>query len=317
MVTKIMTGDRRPATGEWRVAAVDMGWRCRVNRWDETADSAKPPVRPAGNLGRACSPSAPLNLGHILQKSPGVNRGSNCTSLRAKRSWWWLSGLDGDALYLHALDGGAVLAATAGGESSDLLEHGVTGSDLTECGVLPIEETGIAVADKKLATGAVGVGGASHGEHTAHVRLLVELGIELVSGITGAGHAACAFFGVRAAALDHEALDDAVEGRAIIETVTGKFFEVLDGFRGHIGPEGNSHVAVSRGDDGDFVGGGFSAHKGTRIESEGRFGQACSGVDTGDSASGGLPALTRSRSHSLRFSDLTGGWIKENENENE
>lgn len=153
------------------------------------------------------------------------------------REWAYrLSRLDGDALHLNTFDRCAVF--TAGGrERGDLLEHGVAGSQLTEGGVLAIEETGFAVADEELAASAVRIGGASHGKHSANVRLLVELGIYFVTRIAGAGHALGAFFGVRAAALDHEALDDTVEGRAIVKAIAGEFLKVRDGLRCDVGPE--------------------------------------------------------------------------------
>ncbi len=68
------------------------------------------------------------------------------------------------------------------------------------------------MADEELAAGAVRVAGAGHGEHALHVGAIVELGLDHVARSAGTGDAAGTNLGVRAAALDHEALDDAVEG---------------------------------------------------------------------------------------------------------
>src|SRR5690606_8092680 len=75
-------------------------------------------------------------------------------------------GDDLDALHLDAVDGRALFAAAAvlGRDGGDLFQHAVTGGELTEGGVLAVEETGLAVADEELAAGAVGMGGAGHGD---------------------------------------------------------------------------------------------------------------------------------------------------------
>jgi hypothetical protein len=175
-----------------------------------------------------------------------------------------LGGLDGDGFHLDALDWGALLAAATalGGQGGDLLEHAVTGGQLAERGVLFVEEAGFTVADEELATGGVRMRRAGHGDDAASMVFVVEFGGNLVARITGAGHAAGAGLGVGATALDHEALHDAVERRAVVKAVAGEFLEVFDRFGGDFRPERNGNIAVSGGDDGDFVSGGFVAHKG-------------------------------------------------------
>ncbi len=116
------------------------------------------------------------------------------------------------------------------------------------------------MADEELAAGAVRVAGAGHGQDALHVRAVVELGLHLVAGAAGAGHAAGADLGIGAASLNHEALDDAVEGRAVIELLAGQLEEVLHGARGDVRPELDGHVAevgVDDGAGGGTGGGGF------------------------------------------------------------
>jgi len=63
-----------------------------------------------------------------------------------------------------------------------------------------------------------------------------------------------------AAALDHEALDDAMKGGAVIVAGAGELLEILDRLRRDVGPEGDGHFAVGGFDDGGFLGGSGSAH---------------------------------------------------------
>ena len=118
-----------------------------------------------------------------------------------------------------------------GRQVGDALEHVVAGDELAEGGVLAVEKLGVAVADEKLAAGRVGVGRARHRDDAAHVGLGVELGLDLVAGAAGAGHAGLARLGVGAAALDHEALDDAVKRGAVIEALAGELLEIFDRLR--------------------------------------------------------------------------------------
>src|SRR5581483_6286705 len=94
------------------------------------------------------------------------------------------------------------------GRGGNFLEHIVTIDQLAKRGVLMIEETGVTVADEKLAAGGIRIGGARHGENAANVRAVIELRLDRVTGSTGAP----AVLGGRVlreriATLDHETLD--------------------------------------------------------------------------------------------------------------
>ena len=68
--------------------------------------------------------------------------------------------------------------------------------------------------------------------------------------------------GQRVAALDHEALDDAVKTGAVVKALVGERLEILDGLGRDVGPEFDDHRAFGGGDDGDFVGVSGVAHGG-------------------------------------------------------
>jgi len=91
-------------------------------------------------------------------------------------------------------------------------------------------------------------------EHATLVRLLVELGLDLVARIA---RAPARFFrrilGQRIAALRHETLDDAVERGAVIEALLRELLEIFDRVRRHIGPELGDHFAFAGGENRDFV----------------------------------------------------------------
>src|SRR6185436_17718955 len=89
---------------------------------------------------------------------------------------------------------------------------------------------------------------------TAHVRPFIELGFDFVAGIAGApSRFGTQISGQRVAPLNHESLDDAVKGRAVIKPFGGKLFEILDGFGSNIGPEFDDHFARGGFDDCDFA----------------------------------------------------------------
>src|SRR6187431_912128 len=71
--------------------------------------------------------------------------------------------------------------------------------DLTPDRILAVEERGIVEADEELAVAGIGARRARHRGGAAHMRLLVEFGLELLAGAAGAG-------ALRAAGLRHEAL---------------------------------------------------------------------------------------------------------------
>ena len=125
--------------------------------------------------------------------------------------------------------------------------------DLPEGGVLAVQMGGGLHHDEELAAGAVRVHGPGHGQHAQGVLDVVllkavagELPPDLVAGTTGTGAAG-------AAALDHEAGDDPVEGQAVIEAAVGQGDEVVHGVGGLLRvqlPPHNLTIFQLDGDDG-------------------------------------------------------------------
>src|SRR5437867_2014291 len=82
--------------------------------------------------------------------------------------------------------------------------------DLPEYGVLPVEPWALVRRDdEELAPVRIGPG-VRHRERAADDAVVVRLVVERVAGATGA-------VALRAAALDHEAVDHAVESKAVVE----------------------------------------------------------------------------------------------------
>src|SRR6266478_5589569 len=74
--------------------------------------------------------------------------------------------------------------------------------------VLAVEEGGIVEADEELAVAGIRACRARHRGGAANMRLLVELGLQLLAGAAGAG-------ALRTAGLRHETVDDAMEHDAV------------------------------------------------------------------------------------------------------
>ena len=89
---------------------------------------------------------------------------------------------------------------------------------LAEDGVLLVEEARIVDADVELRARGVRVCRAGHRDRALDVRLVVELGGELVTGAAGSG-------ALGAAALDHELRFDPVELEAVVEAGAGELDE--------------------------------------------------------------------------------------------
>src|SRR5256885_13041609 len=92
--------------------------------------------------------------------------------------------------------------------------------DLAEHRVLAVQEVRGGERDVELAARRIGGLAPRHGEHAPHVLLLVELGLDLVAGVSGA-------VALGVATLDHEARLDAVEGQTVVEALLGQRDEVL------------------------------------------------------------------------------------------
>ena len=122
-----------------------------------------------------------------------------------------------------------VEAVRGGGNAGDFIDDVLAGRDLAEDGVAPtlrvrsrvVQEVVVDDVDEELGRRGVRGGRTGHGDGVLVV-------LETVGGFVfdrGAGglllHAS-----FEAAALDHEALDDAMEDRAVVEAVADVLFEV-------------------------------------------------------------------------------------------
>src|SRR5581483_6609570 len=93
--------------------------------------------------------------------------------------------------------------------------------DLAPNRVLLVEEGSVVEADEELAVAGVRACRAGHRGGAARMRLVVELGLELLAGAAGAG-------AMRAAGLRHEAVDDAVEHDAVIKALAHQLLDPRD-----------------------------------------------------------------------------------------
>src|SRR6266496_2471343 len=75
--------------------------------------------------------------------------------------------------------------------------------------VLAVEEGGIVEADEELAVAGIRARGARHRGGAAHMRFLVEFGLQLLAGTAGAG-------ALRTAGLRHKTFDHAMEHDAVV-----------------------------------------------------------------------------------------------------
>ncbi len=138
-------------------------------------------------------------------------------------------------------------AVVAGLDALDLVDHVHAGGDFTEHAVaealggggLEVQEVVVVHVDEELGAGGVRLAGAGHGD-----------GANLVGQAVGRlvldGGAGLFLFKARsiAAALDHEAVDDAVEDGVVVVTVTAVLQEVGHGLGGFFRVQGQSDVAV-------------------------------------------------------------------------
>src|SRR5579862_2576253 len=109
--------------------------------------------------------------------------------------------------------------------------------DVAPGGVLPIEEGRVVKADEELAVAGVRIGGARHRHGAAHMRLLVELGLEVLARAAGAG-------ALGATGLRHEAVDDPVKHDAVIEALFHQFLDAGDMAGRQVRAHGDHHIAL-------------------------------------------------------------------------
>ncbi len=133
---------------------------------------------------------------------------------------------------------GSPLGAVVTGVLAILCEDIVALDHLAKGGVLAVEVRSGVEHEEELAARGVRIRRASHGEDAKLVLFRIELGGNLVARSACAPHL---FLGrvlrERVAALGHEALDDAMEERAVVEAFAGEFLEIFHGLRRDIGPE--------------------------------------------------------------------------------
>src|SRR5262245_34333326 len=123
--------------------------------------------------------------------------------------------------------------------------------------VLVVEEARVVEADEELAVAGIRVLRARHRDGAAHMRLAIELGLELPAGAAGAG-------ALRTAGLRHEAVDDAVEDDAVVEAIAHQLLDARDMSGRELRPHLNDHPAL----------GGFEDHGVLRV------GHGCSRLST-------------------------------------
>ena len=137
-----------------------------------------------------------------------------------------------DELNCLHLDGGGGLIVPVGADGSDLIHDLHSSNDLAESGILAVQMGSVLVHDEELAAGAVGVHAAGHADDAADVLDGVvdavggKLALDVPAGAAGA-------VAQRAAALDHKAGDDTVEGQAVVKALLDQLFEILTGDGGN------------------------------------------------------------------------------------
>ena len=137
----------------------------------------------------------------------------------------------GFAVGIHG-DGGNLLfgegtVIAVGFHCGNGIDHIHAGGHLAKGGILIIQMLGVLVHDEELGACGVGGGGTGHAENAPLVLLVVLDAVEeelAFDAVAGAAHAGS----LGAAALDHEAGDDAVEDQTVIEIVICQIDEIAD-----------------------------------------------------------------------------------------
>jgi len=88
---------------------------------------------------------------------------------------------------------------------------------------------------------------------------VLEFGVELVLEVVAGSAGTCALW---AAALDHEIVDDSVEGEAIVKAIASEFFEVGNGFGCFVVEQLDAKFTFIGGKSGNFHGQSLSDWEG-------------------------------------------------------
>src|SRR6202051_3978248 len=111
----------------------------------------------------------------------------------------------------------------------DLVDVLPAGVDLAPDRVLLGEEGGVVEADEELAAAGIRTCRARHRGGAAHMRLVVEFGLELLAGAAGAG-------ALRTAGLRHETVDHAMEHDAVVKPLAHQLLDPGNVAGGKVGP---------------------------------------------------------------------------------
>ena len=166
--------------------------------------------------------------------------------------------LDGHGFNYHVVKGAV---AAVGLDSCDFIQNVETFVELSEHGVavgrawshlVVVQEVYVVAMDnEELAADGIGPHGLCPAEGSPHVR---ETGVVLVADSSAralGGVAASAVPVGEVAALDHEVLDDAVEGGAVVLALLGKLDEVRGTFAHAFFKKAELHYPVVGGHDSD------------------------------------------------------------------
>jgi len=121
-----------------------------------------------------------------------------------------------------------ILSGSLTGAALDLVDVFHARGHLAPHGVLLVEERGVVEADEELAVAGIRTSRARHRCRSAHMRLGIELGLELGAGPAGAGT-------FRATGLGHETIDHTMEHDAVVKSVPHQFLDPRDMVRRKIG----------------------------------------------------------------------------------
>src|SRR6516225_3609954 len=140
-------------------------------------------------------------------------------------------------ILLRKLRGNNAVRIAHGFPALDLVDVLHTLRDLTPDGILPIEPGRVCEADEELAVGRVRILCARHGDGAAYMLLLGKFRLELSTRAPGSGS-------LRATRLCHEAVDDTVKHKAVVEPAADQLSDAGNMIGSKIGAHGDCHPAL-------------------------------------------------------------------------